>query len=218
MPDLANFASAGSYTPDRLVAGNADLLLARKVTLLSGQNLLRGALLGKATVGAATPAANAGNTGGSGTIGAVTVGAGAKAGVYQLVCIEPGTNAGKFTVEDPDGVQIGVATVAVAFSAGGLGFTISDATDFVSGDGFTITVAAGSGKFLSSLAAAADGSQIPDAVLAEDCDASAGDKEALAFFRGDFREDGITFGTGHTAASVREVLRDKGINLFAVRA
>ena len=48
------------------------------------------------------------------------VGLGAKAGVYKLVCIEPATNAGKFTVEDPDGVTVGIATVAVEFTGGGL--------------------------------------------------------------------------------------------------
>jgi len=93
-------------------------------------------------LGAATPAAAAGNTGGSGTIGAVTVGA-AKKGVYKVVCIEPASNAGKFTVEDPDGITVGVATVAVEFVGGGLTFTIADATDFVAGDSFTITVAGG---------------------------------------------------------------------------
>jgi hypothetical protein len=93
-----------------------------------------------AAAGTAVAAAYAGNTG-NGTMGAVTVSAGAKAGVYQLVIIEPAANAGRFTVEDPDGIIIGVGTVGVAFSAGGLAFTLADGvTDFVSGDGFTITV------------------------------------------------------------------------------
>jgi hypothetical protein len=94
-----------------------------------------------AELGAATAAAVAGNTG-NGTMGTVTVGAGAKAGVYVLTCIEPGTNAGKFLLQDPDGIAVGVVTVAAAFSAGGLGFTLADgSTDFASGDAFTITVA-----------------------------------------------------------------------------
>lgn len=143
------------------------------VTVLSGQNLKAGHVVGRVALGSATPAANAGNTGGSGTIGAVTVGLGAKVGVYQLVCIEPATNAGKFTVEDPDGVQVGVATVGVAFSGGGLGFTISDATDFVSGDGFTITVAAGSNKVKEYNPANTDGSAVPWGILLAPVDASA---------------------------------------------
>lgn len=90
--------------------------------------------------GAATPAAVAGNTG-TGTIGTVTVGATAKAGVYRAVCFEVATDAGKFLVEDPAGIEVGVATVGSAFTGGGLTFTIADATDFVAGDSFTITVA-----------------------------------------------------------------------------
>ncbi len=145
------------------------------ITLISGQNLSAGAPLGKITVGAATAAAVAGNTG-NGTCGAVTVSAGAKPGVYNLVVIEPGTNAGKFTVEDPDGITIGVGTVGSAFSAGGLAFTLADgATDFVSGDAFTITVAAGSGKYTFVAPSASNGSQVAVAVLLRNTDASGGD-------------------------------------------
>jgi hypothetical protein len=78
---------------------------------------------------------------GNGTFGAVTVSAGAKVGTYRVVITEPASNAGTFSVEDPDGIQIGEGTVAVAFSAGGLAFTIADgATDFVAGDSWTIAV------------------------------------------------------------------------------
>lgn len=70
------------------------------------------------------------------------------------------------------------------------------------------------GKYNLSLAAAGDGSQTPDLILAEDCDASGGDKTALAYSRGDFDERHVTFGTGHTADSVREGLRGKGIVLL----
>lgn len=45
----AEFKTEGTYVPDSLVAGNAHLLVARKVTILSGATLARGALLGKIT-------------------------------------------------------------------------------------------------------------------------------------------------------------------------
>ena len=45
----ANFQTEGTYTPDSLLAGNAHLLVARKVTVLSGQVLQRGAVLGTIT-------------------------------------------------------------------------------------------------------------------------------------------------------------------------
>lgn len=100
---------------------------------------------GVALAGTAVAAAVAGNTG-NGTCGAVTVSAGAKAGVYTLTILEPGSNVGAFVVEDPDGIPIGNGDVATAFSAGGLAFTLADgATDFVAGDQFTITVTLSAG-------------------------------------------------------------------------
>lgn len=121
----ANFKTEGVYAPDALLAGNAHLLVARKVTVLAGQVLSRGAVLG------------------------------------------------------------------------------------------TITA---SGKTILSLAAAADGSQTPDLILAEDVDATDSDVTALAYERGDFNALAVTLGTGHTVASVREGLRAKGITLLAAIA
>lgn len=71
-----------------------------------------------------------------------------------------------------------------------------------------------SGKYTLSLSAAADGSEVPDLILAEDADASGGDVVTLAYSRGDFDENAVTFGTAHTADSVRETLRSKGIVLL----
>lgn len=71
------------------------------------------------------------------------------------------------------------------------------------------------GKYVLSLSASTDGSQTPDAILAEDCDASAADKVALAYFRGDFNAGAITLGASHTVASVTEGLRVKGVTLLA---
>jgi len=153
------------------------------VTILSGQDLRAGAVLGKVTVGTASAQAGAGNTG-NGTMGAITVGAGAKPGDYLLTIIEPATNAGAFTVEDPDGVTIGTGDVASAFSAGGLAFTLADGgTDFAAGDTFTITVAAGSGKYKEYDPENADGSQTAVAVLFDAADATGGDVDAVAIVR-----------------------------------
>ena len=71
-----------------------------------------------------------------------------------------------------------------------------------------------SGKYNLSLSAAADGSQTPDLILAEDCNASTGDKVALAYARGDFNPAALTLGTAHTVASITEGLRAKGITLI----
>ncbi|MBE0454846.1 MAG: head decoration protein [Roseovarius sp.] len=116
----ASFGSE-SFQPDNLVAANAHLLHSRQITIKSGQNLTRGAVLGKD----------------------------------------------------------------------------------------------GDGKYLLSLSAAVDGSEVPDLILAEDADATDGDVVTIAYSRGDFLESALTIGTAHTAASIREGLRAKGIVLVS---
>ena len=69
-----------------------------------------------------------------------------------------------------------------------------------------------------SLSAAADGSQTPDLILAEDCDASGGDKTALAYSRGDFNANALTLGTAHTVASILDGLRAKGVVIINAQA
>lgn len=118
----AKFETVGTFVPDALLAGNTHLLVGRKVTIISGQNLVRGAVLGKITA---------------------------------------------------------------------------------------------SSKYNLSASAASDGSQVPDLVLAEDCNASAGDKSAMAYSRGDFNTVGLTLGAGHTVGSITDGLRLKGIVLTA---
>lgn len=116
----ANFSSF-SYKPDNLIAGNHDELVGEPITILSGQNLVRGTVIGKITA---------------------------------------------------------------------------------------------SEKYKISLAADTIGSEIPDLILAEDCDASAGDKPALGYSRGDFIASELTIGAGHTIASIKEGLRVKNIILI----
>jgi len=207
------FSSAGSHTHDRLLAGDAVNAVTESIVLDTG-NLTRGALLGKITNGSASSEAKSGGNTGNGTMGTVTVGSGAKAGVYQLRIVTAASNAGEFTVKDPDGVVVGVGDVATAFAGGGLSFTLADGgTDFVVGDGFDITVAAGSGKYVLSATAATDGSEVPRAILAEDADATSGDVTTVAYLTGEFNSDAMTFGTGHTADSVKDKLADRGIFL-----
>ncbi len=69
-----------------------------------------------------------------------------------------------------------------------------------------------SGKFNVSLSAASDGSQTPYAICAEDI-VLAGDGEVMIYLSGDFNQNAMTFGTGHTAASVYDGLRDLNIYL-----
>jgi len=99
-----------------------------------------GVILGGAfaatSVGAAGTPAPAGAT----ISAAPAVAAGAKAGVYTVLCITAGAT-GKWRIEDPDGVYVGVATTGTEFVGGGLTFTITDTgTDPAVGEAFTITV------------------------------------------------------------------------------
>lgn len=139
------------------------------ITIAASQTIADGQLLGKVLTGAlsAVAAAVAGNTG-NGAMGAVTVDAGADEGVYKLLFIEPGSNAGDFAVERPDGVIDGHGKVAVAYN-GRVNFTLADgATDFVAGDGFDITVTAADAtaqdQFKAWDPAATDGTQIVAAI------------------------------------------------------
>lgn len=71
------------------------------------------------------------------------------------------------------------------------------------------------GKLTKSLTASADGSQTVYAILAEDTDASAGDKTCTVYLSGEFNPNAMTFGTGHSATTAATVagLRDVGIFL-----
>jgi hypothetical protein len=153
------------------------------ITVLSGSKANAGDVLGKILEGSAVGAAVGGNTG-NGVLGAVTLSLGAKPGVYRLTCFAVAANAGKFLLEDPTGIQVGVVTVAVAFSAGGLAFTLADgATDFVAGDSFTITVATGSLKYVPLDPAGTDGRQTAAAIAYDVIDATLADTTGVAVVR-----------------------------------
>jgi hypothetical protein len=152
------------------------------ITLTGATKVYAGTILGQAKLGAATSAA--GTNTGNGTMGAIVVGAGAQAGAYVLSITKAATNAGDFEVIDPQGDVVGLGTVGTAFSGGGLSFTLADgATDFAVGDKFTITVAAGTGKYAPLNLSATDGTQTPAGILFATKDATSADKPALSMAR-----------------------------------
>jgi hypothetical protein len=133
--------------PGAFIVSEEEGFLSRDaVTINESQTVLVGQVLGRSVVIAdatSSAAADASNTGSSGamTLDATTpVLAGAKNGKYRVVCIEPGTNVGTFAVFDPYGVEIGKYVVGGADFAKEIKFAIADATDFVAGDAFTVTV------------------------------------------------------------------------------
>src|SRR4051794_16957764 len=117
-----------------------------QITILSGQTLLAGTVLGRRLVAAAGVAAALGTNTGNGTFGAITVGNAAQLGAYQVEF----DDATHFIVMDPGGVEVGHGTTGVAFNAGGLQFTITaGGTAFVPGDSFTVTVTGGTFKHVA---------------------------------------------------------------------
>jgi hypothetical protein len=92
-------------------------------------------------------------------------------------------------VLDPKGVSLG----EMEFGSGAtitwndrIKFALADnaTTHFVAGDGFTVTVAAGSGKYVQLNLAALDGSQNAAAVLLYNADATSADVTATALVAG----------------------------------
>ena len=90
--------------------------------------------------------------------------------------------------------------------------------------GATTTIARGSvmgkitadGKYIVSLSAAIDGSEVAVAIAAEDIvNATAGalDYSASLFKAGSFNSTGVTFGTGHTVATTKDSLHNVSIEI-----
>ena len=112
--------------------------------LISGAvKVYPGTVLGQQTTGAAAVAAALGANAGNGTFGAITtVAVPTQIGAYGVLFTSPTA----FTVTSPNG-QTATGVVGTAFSALGIGFTITaGGTAFVANDSFTITTTAAVGK------------------------------------------------------------------------
>lgn len=155
-----------------------------QITLLSGQSVNDGAVLGK-SVTAGTIAAGTIQGTGNGTIGTLSVAANkaAKIGIYRVTFIEPATNLGTFVVEDPYGKEVGKGVVGTEFS-GEIVFTIADgSTDFVAGDYFLITVSQLTFKWLALDPTAATGAEVAAGIAYGSIDATSADTLGIAVVR-----------------------------------
>lgn len=173
----------GRHTAEFILSEAAGMRSRDAVTILTGEDLAAGSVLGKVNTGTAEATAYAGNTG-NGAMGTITVTGRAKPGIYALTIIEPASNAGTFIVQDPGGVFVGQGDVAAAFSAGGLAFTLADGgTDFASGDGFTIAVTVSASKYKLYDPDNTDGSEKAAAILIGAIDATDADTPGAAITR-----------------------------------
>lgn len=202
----------GSFAPDELVIAPGRAYIR---TIASGSGVVaRGTVLGLVKTGAATAAAKAGGNTGNGAISAVTIANPDKVGPYVVTF----TSATAFTVEDPDGYVLGNGSTGVTFTDD-VAFTITaGGTAFVAGDGFVITVAAGSGKLKPSVLSATDGSQVPYSIAGETVDATSADVTSACYFSGTFNSNKLIYGAGHSLATVFDPFRQVGINLDAALA
>jgi len=168
-----------------------------QITLASGGGAcVLGQVLGQVTIGAVTAAAKSGGNTGNGTCTLLTAGAYARAGVYQLRF----TGATTFTITDPRGVLLSNG-VNGAYTDAQLNLTITaGGTAFVAGDGFDITVAAGSGKWAQVAPSAVDGTQNAAGICLQKADPSSADVLVPAITRGPMivKSGGLTWTSGMT--------------------
>lgn len=152
------------------------------------------------TATSAEATADGGNTG-NGAMGAITVDNNAIAGDYVLTVTKAASDAGDFQVVDPNGNVVGLGTVGVAFSGGGLSFTLADgATDFAVGDKITITIAAGSGNYAMHDPSGSDGREVAAALLYDAVDATDADTAGVAISRdAEVNGDELTWKIGISA-------------------
>jgi len=116
------------------------------VTVLSGENLDAGEVIGKVTRAVGGAVAVLTGTG-NGTMTNIKPGKLAKPGAYTVTCTTAVTNGGVFSVTDPDGNALPVLTLTVGagaattYTSDDIVFTVTDgSTDFVATDEFVITL------------------------------------------------------------------------------
>jgi len=212
-----------TFTPKELLMPLFPVMLV-VITILSGVGtLVRGTVLGKILLGAASSAAKTGGNTGNGTLvldATTPIRAKAQAGVYKVRIIRPAIAAIGETspamkalaqLKDPLGNILEIfevpATPGVTID-NQIKFALLDGTTpFVLGDGFDITIAEGSLKGKAYNASNVDGSQEAALILAEDVDATSEDVVVSAYRFGHFNKGAIT---GLDTAATK-TLEKKGI-------
>ncbi|SEM74998.1 Bacteriophage lambda head decoration protein D [Syntrophus gentianae] len=155
------------------------------VTVLSGQNLSLGTVIGKITKSipiSGTP--DSGNDG-AGTVTSVTGGSKTKIGTYTLTCrsYTPTPLAAVIEVKDPNGNALPDAGIG-AYTNSQINFTVADGSPVIAaGDIWTIAVAEGSGSVRVLNPAGVDGSQEAHGFLIADYDATDGALSGVAIVR-----------------------------------
>ena len=74
------------------------------------------------------------------------------------------------------------------------------------------------GRFQLSDTSLTNGAETPEAILAEDVDATSGDVQAHVYLAGEFNAAALTFGPGHSLASILITFRERSIFLRSNQA
>ena len=204
----AQYSDVFSYIDDKDYSNET-------VTIASGQDLEVGAVLGQVLTATETHAGNTGN----GVLGSVTFGSRAMAGIYTLTCTAASSNAGTFKLTTPDGATVPqLLTVAVAYTSDYLNVTLADgSTDFIVGDKFLITVAAGNCTALDQTKT--DGTQNAYGVLTANIDATGGAVKSAAVVRGEviINSDGLKWNNTITTAQKNVAMAQLKRNGLVIR-
>ena len=184
--------------------------------IITTGTLTAGAVLGRIATAVGTPSYGADNTG-NGTIGTISLGAQVIGGIYQLSCNTAPTSGStaKFTLTDPlgsvisttvgTGSQTTTTHLVFTITAGGTAFAIND----------VILVPVLGSNYKLSATAAVDGSATPVAILLQDTDASSAEQTAPILLAGRVNTRALSYGTGHSAGTVKWPLRTVGIHTVA---
>lgn len=114
------------------------------VTVLSGQNLSAGHVVGRVDRGIGGLAIPAVVGTGNGTMTGLKAGPDIEEGNYVLTCKTTAANGGVFSVVAPSGLALPDLTVGTPYETSHLSCTLNDgSTDYALNDAFTVAVAAG---------------------------------------------------------------------------
>lgn len=114
------------------------------VTVLSGQNLKAGAVVGRVNKGVGKAAIPAVVGTGDGVMSALFAGPEVEKGSYVVTCTVAATDGGTFSVTTPSGKALPNAVVGTPYVSRHINFSIADGSaDFIVGDVFTIVVTTG---------------------------------------------------------------------------
>lgn len=161
-----------------------------------------GVVLGVSSATSGVYSADPGNTGNF-TCGTVTVGQGIQLGVYTIEF----TAATAYDVFLPDGQLLGAGATGTAFSAGGLGFTLTaGGTAAVAGDHAQITTAGPTGLWAPLNLQSTSGLEIAAGILFNETDASQGNVKVTIISRScEVNGSELVYPAGATAAEITAI-------------